>query len=92
MTFRTPGEERKCGRGLSSNSVCLIHNNLRTATTYFFCVRAFNAAGSSEMSEVVSCTTLSYGTSSLPGTRLTSHTSQLLFLSSFFTSNLFNEN
>jgi hypothetical protein len=71
MLFKTPGEERKCGRGAAGNAVCLIHDNLKVDTTYYFCVRAFNAAGESETSEIVNCKTLSGTDSTLPVPEIT---------------------
>ena len=69
MTFKTPQEERKYSRGppTNGNAVCLIHSNLNSNTTYYFCVRAYNAAGESEMSEIINCMTLSDTDSTLTG-------------------------
>ena len=70
MIFKTPGEERRIGSSpnvSSSNSVCLIHDNLIPNTKYYFCVRAYNSAGESELSEVVKCTTLSAEETVIPG-------------------------
>jgi len=68
VIFTTPHEERKHGRASpSSNTVCLIHDNLDSGVIYYFCVEAYNAAGESETSDVVNCTTLSESQSLLPG-------------------------
>ena len=68
LEFKAPGEERKCGRGPpSGNAICLIHDNLQSGTMYYFCVRANNASGESEMSDTVNCLTLSVNQSILPG-------------------------
>ena len=68
VIFTTPHEERKHGRGPpTSNTVCLIHDNLDSGAMYYFCVEAYNAAGESETSDIVNCTTLSESQSLLPG-------------------------
>ncbi len=68
MEFKTPGEERKYARGPNSASgVCLIHDNLDSGTMYYFSVRAYNAAGESEMSPLVNCTTLTESHITFPG-------------------------
>jgi hypothetical protein len=46
-----------------------MHDNLTSDTVYYFAVIAYNAAGSSEMSEVVHCHTMSTSQSALPGNR-----------------------
>ncbi|KAI0218954.1 E3 ubiquitin-protein ligase Midline-1 [Lamellibrachia satsuma] len=67
MIFKTPGEERKYGRGMPScSAVCLIQENLDSGIMYFFCTRAYNLAGESEMSEIINCTTLSEELSNMP--------------------------
>ncbi len=60
MVFKNSQEERKTGprSNNSSSAVCLIHNDLESDTTYYFCVRAFNLAGESNTSEIVNCRTL----------------------------------
>jgi len=75
MTFKTPQEERKYSRGppTNGNAVCLIHSNLNSNTTYYFCVRAYNAAGESEMSEIINCMTLSDTDSTLTVPEITDH-------------------
>ena len=69
MIFKNSQEERKCAlRGNNSSSaVCLIHNNLESNTMYYFCVRAFNLAGESNMSEIVNCRTRSETQTDVPG-------------------------
>eukprot|EP00918_Siedleckia_nematoides_P054876 GHVU01119821.1.p1 GENE.GHVU01119821.1~~GHVU01119821.1.p1 ORF type:complete len:609 (-),score=56.35 GHVU01119821.1:1770-3596(-) len=67
MLFMTTQEARNLGRGTSGDSaVCLIHDNLSSCTMYYFCVRAFNAAGESDLSSVVNCTTLARDLSEVP--------------------------
>ena len=69
MVFKTPGEERNLGRGpVTHNAVCLIHDDLDSDTTYSFSVRAYNAAGESEMSDKIQCSTLAESRSKLRGT------------------------
>ncbi len=62
MVFKNSQEERKTGprSNNSSSAVCLIHNDLESDTTYYFCVRAFNLAGESNTSEIVNCRTLNH--------------------------------
>jgi len=43
-----------------------MHNNLSSGTVYYFGVVAYNASGSSEMSDIVHCHTLSASQSTLP--------------------------
>jgi len=45
-----------------------MHNNLSSGTVYYFSVVAYNASGSSEMSDIVHCHTLSESQSTLPST------------------------
>jgi len=69
VDFKTPGEARRCGRASRSDSaICLMHNNLSSGTVYYFSVVAYNASGSSEMSDIVHCHTLSESQSTLPST------------------------
>jgi len=68
VDFKTPGEARRCGRASHADSaICLMHNNLSSGTVYYFSVIAFNASGSSQMSDIVHCHTLSESQSTLPG-------------------------
>jgi len=68
MVFKTPAEERKYGRGMPScSAVCLIQENLDSGIMYYFCTRAYNMAGESEMSDVINCTTLTEELSNMPG-------------------------
>ena len=68
MLFKTPGEERNLGRGpVTHNAVCLIHDDLESDTIYSFSVRAFNAAGESEVSETIECSTLQESRTGLRG-------------------------
>ena len=68
MEFRTPGEVRYMGRGQTGGSaICLIHNNLENDTRYYFSVRAYNAAGESEMSEPINVITLSHSQNTIAG-------------------------
>ena len=68
ITFETPPEERTFGRSPSSgNAVCLIHDNLESGTLYYFCVKAYNTAGSSETSNIINCKTLTDMDTAIPG-------------------------
>jgi len=67
VEFKTPGEARRCGRASRADSaICLMHDNLSSGTAYYFGVVAYNAAGCSDMSDVVHCHTLSESQSTLP--------------------------
>ena len=67
ITFKSPHEERNARGNSSSNAVCLIQDNLRMDTMYYFSVRAYNSAGESEMSQIVNCRTLSSMDQNIPG-------------------------
>jgi len=67
VDFKTPGEGRRCGRASRADSaICLMHNNLSSGIVYYFGVVAYNSSGSSEMSDIVHCHTLSESQSTLP--------------------------
>jgi len=67
VDFKTPGEGRRCGRASRADSaICLMHNNLSSGIIYYFGVIAYNASGSSQMSDIVHCHTLSESQSTLP--------------------------
>jgi hypothetical protein len=68
LEFKTPGEMRRCARNgcQADSAVCLMHNNLASATQYYFAVVACNSFGSSEMSEIIHCHTLTQAQSTLP--------------------------
>ncbi|ELU18514.1 hypothetical protein CAPTEDRAFT_219840 [Capitella teleta] len=67
LEFRTPGEERYLGRGTQGGgAVCLIHNNLESDTRFYFSVKAYNAAGESDMSEPINVITLSHAQNTIP--------------------------
>jgi len=68
VEFKTPGEGRRCGRSAADSAICLMHNNLSSDTVYYFGVVAYNASGSSQMSDVVHCHTLADSQSTLPST------------------------
>jgi len=67
VDFKTPGEARRCGRASRAGSaICLMHDNLSSGTLYYFTVIAYNASGTSQMSDTVHCHTLSASQSTLP--------------------------
>lgn len=60
IDFKSPGEPRKFSRGSGTEAaICLMHDNLRKATVYYFGVCAYNASGRSDISQIAQCSTLS---------------------------------